>query len=502
MNTTRLFFLTLFSFVILSLASCKDDSPAPVLHEPVEKSLSFAADGGTQQTHVTLEGATPELSSDQSWCTAKVTYSTNAGYHTIAVTVEANSEYDSRKAVVSISYGSSTMTVDVVQAAKEKAYEPSGDTFDLGLGWNLGNQFDAQNNGVANETCWGNPKCTSDLFVALKKAGFTSVRIPVTWMGHIGEAPEYKIDDAWMNRVAEVVDYAVNAGLKAIVNIHHDGADSKFWLNIINAANSEKDNEQIREQIAAVWKQIATKFNSVSNDALMFESFNEIHDGGWGWGSNRKDGGKQYKVLNGWNQLFVDVVRATGGNNATRYLGVPGYCTNIDLTVENFVMPVDPAGRVLVAVHYYDPATFALEDKYHQWGHTAASGKCDPNGGNENNVKAQFDKLKKCFTAKGIQVYLGEFGCVRRSDETDEAFRRYYLEYISKAARDYGFGAVVWDNGQKGTGQETSGMFDRTTGEFFHDDAKAAVEAMVRGYNTNDPSYTLDAVYNSAPSSK
>ena len=91
----------------------------------------------------------------------------------------------------------------------------------LGLGWNLGNQLEAQNNGVASETAWGNAKATQATFDGLKAKGITAVRIPVTWLGHIGAAPEYKIDEAWMNRVAEVVGYAEKAGLMAIVNIHH-----------------------------------------------------------------------------------------------------------------------------------------------------------------------------------------------------------------------------------------------------------------------------------------
>lgn len=108
----------------------------------------------------------------------------------------------------------------------------------------------------------------------------------------------------------------------------------------------------------------------------MFEAFNEIHDGGWGWGDNRKDGGKQYRTLNEWNQTFVDAVRATGGENATRFLGIPGYCTNPSLTMENLVLPTDPANdRLLVAVHFYDPSEFAIEAKYTEWGHTARRAK-------------------------------------------------------------------------------------------------------------------------------
>ena len=168
-------------------------------------------------------------------------------------------------------------------------------TQSLGLGWNLGNNLDAQNNGYASETAWGNRVATLKTFQAVKAAGFSSVRIPITWMGHIGNAPDYKIEEKYMNRVAEVVGYAKDAGLKAIINIHHDGADSKYWLDILGASKSEERNTQVKNQFAAIWKQIAERFKQ-EGDYLIFEAMNEIHDGNWGWGENRTDGGKQYRI--------------------------------------------------------------------------------------------------------------------------------------------------------------------------------------------------------------
>ena len=106
----------------------------------------------------------------------------------------------------------------------------------MGMGWNLGNQMDAWSNEVADETCWGNQKTTQEAFDKIAASGIKTVRIPVTWMGHVGEAPDYEIESAWLDRVAEIVGYAEKAGLNAIINIHHDGADSGHWLDIKNAA--------------------------------------------------------------------------------------------------------------------------------------------------------------------------------------------------------------------------------------------------------------------------
>ncbi len=390
--------------------------------------------------------------------------------------------------------GSEGETVVSATVSGETPYDVAAS---LGLGWNLGNQLDAYNNGVADETSWGNASVTQALFDALADAGFTSVRIPVTWLGHVGEAPDYMIDTEYLDRVAEVVGYAESAGLNAIVNIHHDGADGAYWLDIADAALDDDVNEAVKAQLSAMWTQIAGRFADRGN-FLVFESMNEIHDGKWGWGANRTDGGRQYAVLNEWNQTFVDAVRATGGNNTERYLGVPGYVTNIDLTVENFVLPQDVvSNRLMVAVHFYDPNEFTLEATATEWGHTG-----DPSlkasWGDEDNVTTQFGKVKSAFIDKGIPVYIGETGCVHHDGSRPELFRLYYLEYVCKAAKDYGLAPFYWDNGSSGSGTEASGLFNRATGEMLNN-AGEVIDAMKRGIFTNDESYTLQSVYNSAP---
>lgn len=368
----------------------------------------------------------------------------------------------------------------------------------LGMGWNLGNQMDAHAGGVASETCWGNLAVTQTTFDKVKAAGFRSVRIPVTWLGHIGPAPDYGIDVAWLDRVAEIVGYAEKAGLNAIINIHHDGADSAHWLSIREAAEDESANDAMKAQIAAMWTQIALRFKD-KGDFLIFEAFNEIHDGGWGWGANRTDGGKQYRCLAQWNQTFVDAVRAVGGCNTGRYLAVPGYCTNPELTVEYLELPEDSASdRLLVSVHYYDPNEYTLTAKYSEWGHTASEGT-SAGENEEKHVVEVFSMLNSAFVSKGIPVYLGEIGCVNRAEAREQAFQRYWFEYVVKAARTYGLAAFVWDNGAQGTGNERHGFLNHATGDYMSESARLAVGSMIKAMDSEDPDYTLDTVYENAP---
>ena len=367
----------------------------------------------------------------------------------------------------------------------------------LGLGWNLGNQLDAYVDGMPDETCWGNGKATQQTFNKLAEAGITSVRIPVTWLGKVDEAPDYPIDKAWLNRVMDMVTYAENAKLNVIINLHHDGADSQYWLSIKRASASEEANDSIKAQLKAMWTQIAQKFK-YKGEFLIFESMNEIHDGGWGWGDNLNDQGKQYAILNEWNQVFVDAVRAVGGENDDRFLGIPGYCTNADLTLKHLALPEDGAeGRLMVAVHFYDPYEYTLNAKFSEWGHTGASGKKET-WGDEDNVRKVFGQLSEKYVAQGIPVYVGEMGCVHRGNERAESFRKYYLEYVCKAAREYGMAPFYWDNGAKGAGRECSGLFDHATGEYLNN-GKEIVEVMKKAVFTRDKAYTLDKVYDGAP---
>ena len=501
---------------LLLIAGCGPDDPqqTETVKLSVDKtSLEFTADGGEQTFTVTASEQVYLVPGDGWIKTKKGTAADNKTV--VTVTVEKNTTAEERQTRISVVAGEEKQYVDVHQAAGEPngSGGNSGDTPDgpvvpendgnlawqfaesLALGWNLGNHFDAQNNGVSGETFWGNPKATQSTFTKVKAAGFTTVRIPVTWMGHIGEAPEYKIEDAWLDRVAEVVGYAENAGLKVIINMHHDGADSKYWLDIRTAAVNPEVHQQILDQISAMWGQIADKFKD-KGDFLMFESFNEIHDGGWGWGANRNDGGKQYKCLNEWNQAFVDAVRAVGGENAGRILGVPAYCTNVDIAIDSFVMPEDSAkDRLMLSVHCYDPSEYTLTAKYSEWGHTADASAKAP-GDNEADLKKVFEKIYINFVAKGIPVYLGEFGCVNRSTGREQKFQQYYFKYYAKLAKTYGVPCMVWDNGAKGAGNECHAFFDHGTGEYCTIEAKEAMQALVSSY-TN--SLTLEDVYRNAP---
>ena len=481
--------------------------PGPVAPTSISitpTTINAAQAGESVEVTITAP-ARPSVSGLPSWITyTDGTYNSSTYKITIKLNFTANNTYEARTANLKVTAaGAASVTYAVTQAGKTVVPDPTlpdnaavARTKELGLGWNMGNHLDAIADGVANETCWGNPLATQATFTGVKNAGFTSVRIPVTWMGHIGEGPDYKIEDAWMNRVYEVVGYAETAGLKVILNTHHDedhGDD--HWLNVASAVNSEDKNTEIKKEINAVWTQIANKFKD-KGDFLMFESFNELINGSnWTLTSNQQ---KIADIINGWNQEFVTAVRATGGNNSNRWLGVPGYAASPQY-LQYFKMPTDPAGKTMVAFHCYDPYDYTIGDKQlANWGHT---GNAYPNG--ENEIKELFNKLYTDYVAKNIPIYMGEFGCSFRNkaDSKAWAFFLYYLEYVVKAAKSYGISAFLWDNGAEGKtgyGKECHCYIDHGTGKY-KPNGEEPVKVMVKAWSTTDSKYTLQSVYDSAP---
>ena len=507
------FFLPL-TVIFSTLCCCGKDNGGGGSQEPEKTaptaitvspaSLTDPAEGGSHDVTITAP-ARPKVeipSAAKGWISVKD--GTFKDYKLVVTfTVAANDSYSAREADVTISAtGASSVTLKVSQEAQEQPVTPGGlpdnaavaRALELGLGWNMGNHMDAINNGVSDETCWGNPKATQATFTGVKAAGFTSVRIPVTWMGHIGAAPDYKIEDAWMNRVYEIVGYAEKAGLNVILNTHHDEDHGDgHWQDLRAAVNSDAENTRIKEEIAAVWTQIAEKFKD-KGDFLMLESFNElIYGSEWSSSSNTD---KKCDVINQWNQVFVDAVRATGGNNATRWLGVPGYAASPNY-LKYLTVPTDPAKKTMVAFHCYDPYDYTIGDKQlPDWGHTGTSYK---NG--EAEIKKLFSDLSTQYVAKDIPLYMGEFGCSMRDKNNTKAwaYYLYYLEYVVKAARTYGIPAFLWDNGAKGSGKECHAYLDHATGKYIGNSSEP-VNAMVKAWNNEAATYTLDSIYNNAPS--
>lgn len=359
----------------------------------------------------------------------------------------------------------------------------------MGMGWNLGNQLEASSNKVPSETAWGNPIITEDLIKAVKAQGFNTIRIPVSYLSKIGDAPDYTIDSAWLDRVQEVVDYVVGNDMYAVMNIHGDGyyTVDGGWLLCV-----DDNQDEIKAKYEAVWKQIADRFKDY-DERLIFESMNEEFDNTYG--RPNKDG---YANINEYNQIFVDTVRGTGSNNTKRWLLLPGWNTNVEYTAGNygFVIPEDKlcesdGKRIMISVHYYDPYNFTLDENSSsaktQWGKYATENF--DNWGQEDYVDSQMQKLHDTFVAEGYPVIIGEMGVQDKThlSESFNEYRRYWLEYVVKSAKANGCIPVYWDNGWNG--KNGFGLFDRTSCTVTQ---QSLIDAMIRAINS-DSDYEIAA---------
>ena len=230
---------------------------------------------------------------------------------------------------------------------------------EMGVGINLGNTFEScgawiNSDSVTNfETGWGSPVVTKELIEGYKNEGFGVLRVPVAWSNMMLE--DYQIHPDYLARVKEVVEWALEADLAVILNIHWD---SGWWENF------PTDKENCMDKYTAIWTQLCEAFGEYG-DRLMFESLNE--EAGWSSIWDRYTGTEEqkaesYALVNELNQTFVDLVRASGGNNSERHLLIAGYITDVALTCDPlYEMPEDPAGKCAVSVHYYTPATYCIE---------------------------------------------------------------------------------------------------------------------------------------------
>ncbi|MCM1060202.1 MAG: glycoside hydrolase family 5 protein [Eubacterium sp.] len=339
---------------------------------------------------------------------------------------------------------------------------------DMGLGINLGNTFEScgmSGNSVQSyETGWGSPVITREIINGYAESGFGVLRVPVAWSNMMGN--NYTINSDYLERVKEVVDWALESDMYVILNIHWDGG----WFERFG---KDEDKDECMYKYTRIWKQLSAAFKNYG-DKLIFESLNEegCWDEIWNRYSGEGDKDKAYGLLNEINQTFTDTVRDSGGNNKKRHLLIAGYATDIAATCdEAFKMPNDPEKRCAVSVHYYNPSTFAILERDADWG------KARTEWGTDEDIKEleqYMDMLKTTFVDNGTPVIIGEYGTSTKN-KTSEMIRK-YLVSVCESAYTRDICPVLWDI--------TGVFYDRGKAEFI--DPKLLDELMDVKNKTSD----------------
>jgi len=377
---------------------------------------------------------------------------------------------------------------------------------DMGVGINLGNTMESCGDWIAQwgsggfapdevgsyETAWGSPIITQDMIKGYAAQGFGVVRVPVAWSNLMGS--NYQISDEYFARVKQIVDWVIEEDMYAIINIHYDSG----WLH-----NLPTDPDGCKNRFKVMWEQIADYFKDYS-DYLMFESQNE--ELGWGdiwnqWTGTAEQKAKSYAYVNEVNQIFVDTVRTSGGNNDKRHLLISGYNTDITLTCDPlFEMPDDPANRSSISVHYYTPAGFAILEQDADWA------ECRETWGTEADfaeLETNMDLMKTTYIDKGIPVIIGEYGCPKDLKEGDVVVGqkdpesvRLFLSSVCQEAYERQMCPVLWDITGLHYDRTNCCLYDQELRENFNEisgfqfDSEATVPTQPTEAPTEERTYT------------
>ena len=317
----------------------------------------------------------------------------------------------------------SAMLCTSIQAA---SFENAKDAVkNMGVGWNLGNTLDAADASktwtttAQHETCWGQPVTKPELMKMMKEAGFGAIRVPITWYQEMDK--DGKVNDAWMKRVKEVVDYVIDNGMYCIINVHHDTGDGTQWLH---ASSTNYNTNQAKYE--GLWKQIAEKFKDY-DQKLLFEAYNEMLDDKNTWNEPLSDDG--YKAINSYAKSFVTTVRNTGGNNKDRNLIVNTYSASSTANAMKALDLPEESGHIIFQLHSY------------------------PNWKSESNAKSEIDNLInniKTNLLNRAPVIIGEYATFTTWPAnldyyaTDKKVAFYAMDYLIKQTKENGIGTFYW----------------------------------------------------------
>ncbi|MDT0595719.1 glycoside hydrolase family 5 protein [Glaciecola petra] len=274
----------------------------------------------------------------------------------------------------------------------------------MGIGINMGNTLDAPDEGD-----WA-LAAQEYYFDAYANAGFKNVRIPVTWDAHVSNTSPYDIDEAWLNRVEQIVDWALARDLYVVINAHHE-----IWLK--NGFNSQK-----QERFLAIWTQVAERFKDKSLK-LIFEILNEPD-------------GMTLVQTDALNIEVLNVIRQSNPGRAVIYSG-NGF-TPADAMI-NAAIPNDE--NIIANFHSYDPWPFAGQCT-RQWGSDQ----------DRQNLRDIYQRVADWSANMNMAVTVNEYGAAMYDFQApqnvcNEDDRLAYIKAHVELQKEFGIASSVWDDG-------------------------------------------------------
>ncbi len=440
---TAAFMCLILCVSCLNLTSC-GSQPAGGQNEP-EQNISEQSDAAQSDAADTASGPADDAQTDSTQTGDAQTDGTQTG--------------DAQADEVSTAKLSDGITIPEINVPSLKV--PDSEYIDflqaMGVGYNLGNTFDAYSDPtpgdeMSTETCWGNPVTTEQMIRDIHAYGFDTIRIPVSWHNHVDA--DVNISEQWLARVNEVVDWAIDDGMYVIINIHHDNHPEA------NGLYPDKAHmDQSKKYVSRIWEQVSARFADY-DEHLIFEAMNEPRlvgtDHEWYIEDGNAECREAIECINELNQLFVDTVRASGGNNSTRYLMCPGYCASVEGGTNPFYeLPTDTEGnesKIILSVHAYTPYNFALE-------YPGVKDFDVDNKERTTDINNFMNRLYMDYVTQGIPVVIGEFGSRDKGGNLQD--RVNFSAYFVAMSRARNIPCAVWDNGAFDGDGEIFGLYDR-----------------------------------------
>ena len=183
---------------------------------------------------------------------------------------------------VTLSNGSTITVKDNGTMRKEMTAQQLADT-EMGMGINLGNTLEAVQTvenkknvtGTGYDTAWSQPVTTREYIDFLHTYGINTIRIPVAWSNGDIDDGTYTIRGDMLDRVEEVVNYALDNGMYVVINDHWDNQ----WWGQFGACKKDANGNKVTDEetrknawtrYEKYWTQICERFKNYS-DHLIFE---------------------------------------------------------------------------------------------------------------------------------------------------------------------------------------------------------------------------------------
>ena len=290
--------------------------------------------------------------------------------------------------------------------ARAEAPAPAPAPFPIRRGVNLGNALEAPNEGD-----WGY-RIELEHLNAIRDAGFDGVRLPVRFDVHAGSAPPYAFGGDFWRRIDEIVEHALQVGLKVQLDMHH-------YERLI------AEPERQRARFLGMWALIAHHFRGAP-EGLILEPLNEPFGDYWT--------GARLRALQ------ADVLEVIRRRDRGRLVVFgPSRWNAID-ALSDWRPP--EGERIAVSVHYYEPHAFTHQNA--EW-LGADAPRYDRTWGTDEDVRAvqaHIERAARWGRERGVAMQLGEFGVNRA---VPLAQRALWTRIVREACDAHGIGWCVWD---------------------------------------------------------